>query len=451
MTAPQTGLAGWLRTEPRPWPSQPNADYAGAVRFGLWLLGLGMGGFLLWAVLVPLDEGVPAPGVLSVETKRQRIDHLGGGTVERILVREGQQVRQGDELLVLNETQTRTALNASLGQWRTAAAVLARLEAERDDTKAIVFPPVLLEHRGEPEVRAALRAQEDLFRSRRAALGGELGILRESVRGLSEQAANLEQLREGRAKQVTLSGEQLASFRNLSREGFVSRNQLLDMERQQAEIRSKQGEDLANIGAVNSRLAEFRMRDMQRRVEYKREVEALLSDAQKEASTLAERLASLRDAYERLSIRAPVSGTVVDLVAHTVGGVVKPGEAVMSIVPDSDELVVEAQLPPQYIDRVHPGLAADIHFDAYVSLASRPVVSGLVRVVSADVLTDQRTGTSHYTMRVQIPQAKMRDLGNVRLHPGMQCTVMVKTGERSLLAYLLRPLQRRFTGALSES
>lgn len=428
----------------------PDADYGSAVRLGLWVLALGFGGFMAWAALAPLDEGVPAPGVVAVESQRKRIDHLSGGIVERILVRDGQRVREGDELLVLNETQGRAALNATLSQWRSALATEARLKAEQAGAAAVAFAPALAAAEGEPEVAATMRAQAELFRSRRAALEGELRIIRESMRGLQAQLASLDQLKAGRAKQIELFNEQLASYRSLSRQGFVSRNQLLEVERQLAEVQSKESEDLANIAGINARLAEFRMRGAQREIEYRREVETQLAEVQKEVATLGERLAALRDTHERLVIRAPVAGTVVDLAFHTVGGVIKPGDRILDIVPEGDNLIVEARIAPQYVDRVHAGLPADVHFDAYMSRAERPVISGTVAVVSADALLDERSGTQYYAMRVAVPAAELEKLGGLALQPGMQGTVMVKTGERSLLVYLARPLLRRFDTALTE-
>lgn len=431
-------------------PALPDADYNRAIRFGLWVLLLGFGGFFAWAALAPLDEGVPAPGVVSVESKRKRVDHLTGGIVEKILVREGDAVREGQDLVVLNETQALAALNATLTQWRIALATEARLNAERTGQSAIDFPKELTQSAAEPEVAAAMRSQTELFRSRRTALQGELAIMRESVRGLELQLRSLDQLKAGREKQIELFQEQLASYQKLNAQGFVSRNQLLEIERQLAEVQSKQSEDLANIAGINARLAEFRMRAAQRELEYRREVETQLAEVQREAATLGERLTALRDIHTRLVVQAPVSGTVVDLAFHTLGGVIKPGDRILDIVPEGEELIVEAQVAPQYIDRVHAGLPAQIHFDAYMSRADRPVIQGKVMTVSADALTDQRTGTQYYSMRVAVPPKEVEKLGGLQLQPGMQGTVMVKTGERPLMVYLARPLLRRFTTALSE-
>jgi HlyD family type I secretion membrane fusion protein len=260
----------------------------------------------------------------------------------------------------------------------------------------------------------------------------------------------LDQLKTGREKQIALFNEQLASFTKLNQDGFVSRNQLLDIERQLAEVQSKQSEDLANIASINARLAEFKMRGAQREIEYRREVETQLTEVQREASALAERLVALRDTNQRLAVQAPVDGVVVDLAFHTIGGIIKPGDRILDIVPEGDELVIEAQIAPQYIDRIKVGLPANVHFDAYMARAERPVITGSVKMVSADALTDARTGAQYYSIRVSVPPVELDKLGKLTLQPGMTCTVMVKTGQRSFLVYLARPLLRRFTAALSE-
>ena len=418
-----------------------DADYGRVLWRGLLFLLLGFGGFMAWAMLAPLDEAIPAEGTVAVESSRKRVDHLSGGLIEKILVREGQTVAAGEELLVLNATQSQSALNATQGQRFTAMATVDRLRAERDSTPVIAFAPELARAAAsDREVAAVMRGQQDLFASRRAALDGDLRIIRESVQGLEKQLTSLSQLKIEREKQIALLNEQLTSFRELRSAGFVSRNSLLELERQAAEVTSRQSEDLSNIAGINARLAEFRMRGSQRQIEYRREVETQLTEVQRDLSTLGERLA----------LRAPVAGKVVDMAFHTLGGVVRPGERIMDIVPENDALVVEARVAPQYIDSLHAGLTADVHFDAYASRVQRPVIRGKLALVSADALKDERSGHSYYAMRVTVPPAEVKRLGDLRLLPGMQTTVMVKTGERTLMTYLLHPLMRRFETGLSE-
>lgn len=432
-------------------PALPDSDYGKVARRGLWVLVLGFGGFMAWAIFAPVDEGVPAPGTVSVESKRKRIDHLTGGIVEKLPVRDGQSVKRGDPLIVLNETQAKASLNAAESQWRVAAVTVARLDAERTGAQTIQFPAELSAAPADVNLAALMRAQEALFLSRRKAIAGELAIIRESVRGLEEQIRSLDELNVRRELQIKLFNEQLAAFKKLFAQNFVSRVQLIEIERQLAEVQTKQSEDFANVAAVKARLAEFRMRGAQREIDYRKEVESQMAEVQKEAALARERLAASKDVFERLMLRAPVSGTVVDLAIHTIGGIIKPGERIMDIVPEGDELIIEAQVSPQYIDRVIKGLPADVHFDAYLNQIRQPVVSGKVVTVSADALVEQRTGIPYYSIRVSVPGSELKKLGDFKVQPGMQSTVMVKTGERSMMSYLMRPLFRRFSTALGEN
>jgi len=327
----------------------------------------------------------------------------------------------------------------------------ARLKSERTGAASVTFPPDLRQAASDPEVAALMRAQVELFNSRRSALSGELAIIRESVLGLEAQVRSLDQLKTGREKQLQLFSEQLASFTKLRAQGFVSRNQLLDMERQYAEVQSKQSEDLANIAGINARLAEYRMRGAQRQIEFRREVETQLTELQREISSLFERLAAQRDVFSRLTLQSPVDGMVMDLAFHTVGGTIRPGDRIMDVVPLNDALIFEAQLPPQYIDRVHPDLEARVLLDAFMSRVDQASVKGKVSVVSADVLTDPKTGQRYYALRITVPGEELKKLRGLQLRPGMQGTVLVRTGERSFMAYLLRPLLRRFSTALGEA
>lgn len=421
------------------------------IRIGVAIVVLAVGGFFLWAGFVPLDAGIPAHGRLVVESQRKRVEHLTGGIVGEILVKEGQRVRRGEELVLLDQTQTRAALRAAEQQWWTSLAVEARLVAELSGAATPHFPDEIESRRNDPLVRTIVAAQQEAFRTRRAAFDGETEILRSSRRGLEVQLRGLDALKRGRERQVKLLDEQVTAATALRDQGYVSRNQALEIERQLAEIQSRQGEDLASISATQTRLAELRLRESQHWVDTRRDLEASLVETRRDSALLAEKVAAIRDTYARLSIRAPVAGTVVDLAVTTVGGVVQAGDRIMEIVPDGDQLIVEARLDPRYVDRVRAGLSADLHFDAYMNLAMRPLATGQVKTVSADAMMDDRTGTPYYVLRVAIPPTERRRLGDVKLQPGMLCSVMVKTGEQTLLAYLTRPIVRRFFGIFSES
>jgi len=421
------------------------------IRLGMRIILVALGGFFLWAGTAPLDEGIPAPGVLAVESKRKQVAHLSGGIVGKILVKDGQRVRAGDELIKLDATQANAALRTAEQRWWTALATAARLQAEAAGAAGITWPRELQMRRGESTIDAIVATQQDVFRTGRTASAGEIGIIREAQRGLEIQLHSLDALKASRERQVTLFTEQVASAKTLREQGYVSRNQALDIERQLAEIQSRQSEDLANISAVNARLADLRMRETQYRVNQRREAEAALADVRNDLGSLGQQVAALRDTHDRLAVRAPVSGTVVDLAVTTLGGVVKPGDRLLDIVPDEEDLIVEARLDPRYIDRVHPGLPAELRLDAYLNRAMGPLVAGEVRLVSADAIRDERTGAVFYSLQVTIPAAQRARLGAARLQSGMLCSVMIKTGERTLLTYLTRPLVRRFSDSLTET
>ena len=428
----------------------PNENYSETLQFGMWVLIIGFGGFLSWAMLAPLDEGVPAPGVIASESKRKKVDHPNGGVIKQILVQEGSKVKAGEELLLFDDVQALSALNTTLDQWRTAVATAARLDAERKGLEELVFPSELIAVKREKDVETLMVAQTDLFRSRRTALQGELALIREMVRGLELQVKSLDQLKAGRAMQVELLEERLAAYSTLKAKGVASRNQMIEIESQLAEVRSKESDDLTKIVELKTRLAELRMRLSLREIDFRAEVETKLFEVQREIYSLKERLFSLRDIHKHLSIKSPVNGVVVDLAFHTIGSSIKPGDRILDIVPQGDRLIVEAQVAPQHIDRIYPGLPAHIHFDAYMARAERHVITGIVEVVSADALIDSRTEESYYAIRVSVPPVELEKLGKLGLQPGMTSTVMVKTGERSLFVYLMRPFLRFFSSAMKE-
>jgi HlyD family type I secretion membrane fusion protein len=421
------------------------------IKTGWSIVLVGVVGFFLWASFAPLDEGIPATGVLASESSRKQVAHHAGGIIERIVVKEGQRVEKDQVLLTLDETQSTSALKAAELQWWTALATEARLEAELTQRATLEIPEILRSEGDNPDLQSILETQRGVLRSRRSAAAGEIRLIRGSQRGLETQLDSLQTLKSSRERQVALFSDQMASANALHLQGYVSKNQTLEIERQLNEVRSRQSEDLANINGIQARLAELKMRESQFHIDLRRETEAELADVRRELGALAERVAMLRDVNQRQVIRAPVSGTVVALAVTTVGGVIKPGDRVLDIVPDGDDLIVEARVDPRYVDRVRVGLPADLRFDAYISSAQQPRVTGDVKVVSADAMHDERTGMAFYKIRVGIPSAEIKRLSGLKMQPGMPCTVMIKTGERSLLAYLTQPLLRRFAGAMAES
>lgn len=430
-----------------------NTDERPVVRFGMLTLGLGFGGFMLWAALAPLDEGVPGPGVVIVDSKRKTVQHLKGGIVESIEVREGSRVKAGDVLLRLNDRDVRAQLEITRGQYWAVKATEIRLLAERDGKAKLVFPDDMIEG-GKTDARAAdaMRAQTQLFAARKASLSSLLSSLDEQISGYNEQIRGLRALENAKKTQIDLLEKEANSMRGLAAEGFIPRNKLYELERMLAEITGSRGNDLASIASAQASIAQIQQRKIQAQQDFRKDVESGISDAQRDVGIQLDRLQAYQDEFEHIVIKAPADGYVVGLTTHTVGGVVTPGTAIMDIVPEDDPLVIEAQLPVNLIDKVAVGNHAVIHFQIVLGGGRQPAIAGKLVQVSADRLTDQRTGNPYFSARIEITPEGQSDLARHKIVPqaGMQTDVVVITGERTLLQYLIHPLSARFASGMRE-
>lgn len=413
-------------------------DTGWSIRVGMLILVLGFGGFMLWAVMAPLDEGVPAPGQVIVEGKRKTVQHLSGGMVHELLVQEAQQVKAGQVLLRLDDTVARANFDAALQTYYAMLALEARLSAEQIQAREIRFPEVLL-HTQEALVpaREHMASQRQVFAARRAALEGELSVLAENLKA-SEALVN------GLENQMSYLKPQLAGMRDLANEGYAPRNRQLEMERSLAELQS-------NAMRAQSAVAEMRLRALQRRMDFRKEVETQLSDTKRESANAAERVRAARLELERTVILAPSEGSVTGLMVHTLGGVITPGQKLMDIIPEGDGLILEVHVPAHLIDRVRAGMPADITFQSFVNLPSLSIDGRLISI-SADVIADPNPNMPpYYLAHIEVTAEGMKKLGSHQMQPGMPASVVIKTGSRSLLDYLMKPLMRRITTALTEA
>lgn len=430
-----------------------DTDEKPVVRFGMATLILGFGGFLLWAGLAPLDEGVPGTGVVSVDTKRKTIQHLRGGLVETIQVREGDRVKAGDVLLRLNDTDIKAQFDITKGQYAVVKATEARLLAERDGRATVVFPADLVEAaKSDRRTAEAMSAQAQLFAARKAALSSEMGTLDEGVSGLNQQIIGLQSIEAGKKTQIDLITKEANSYRSLVEEGFVPRNKLYELERVLADLSGTRGGDLAQIARAQASINELKLRKLQRAQDFRKEVETQISEVQKDVGSQKDRLTALNEEFERMVIKAPTDGAVVGMEANTVGGVIRPGDRIMDIVPEGDVLVVEAQLPVNLIDKVRVGQLANLQLQIVLGGGAQPSIEGRVSQISADRLTDPRTGSPYYSARIQItPKGEAELLKyKIQTQAGMQVDVVIVTGERTVLQYLLKPLMSRVTAGMKE-
>jgi len=432
------------------FPSALRADEPlRARRVGLAVLFLGFGGFLAWAALAPLDEGVPSSGSVAIDTKRKAVQHLTGGIVREVLVREGQQVRAGEPLMRLDEAAARASYEAARQRYLAQRATQARLLAERGGADAMRFHPDLLREASDPLVTLLMATQQQLFAARRAALRADLRSLQEGIEGHQALIRSLQEQTEQRSRQLALLREELEQTRGLVLEGYAPRNRQLELERMGAEAQAALAELRGNALRAQRAIGELRERQVLRRQEYSKEIEGLLAELAGEVDAAQAKVQFLREDLERTDIRSPASGQVVGIAVQTVGAVVSPGQKLMDVVPDAESLLLESRIPPHVIDRVHAGLPVDVRFAAFAN-TPQLVVDGRVVSVSGDLLTEQQTNVSYYLARVALTPEGMHKLGRRNLQPGMPVEVVLKTGERSLLAYLLHPLAKRMAAAMKE-
>lgn len=432
-------------------PLEVNTDSRRYARLGWIVVLVGFCGFMLWALLAPLDKGVPMTGTVAKESNRKSVQHQTGGTVQQILVRDGAVVKAGQVLVRMNPIVAQSNYNMTEGQYLSGRASEARLIAERDGRKTITFPEELLKRRNEPRVAEMMSLQEGLLMSRQMSLQNELSGLDQNIAGLKLQVTGLEDSRAAKKEQVDFLKEQLGGMRDLAKEGYVARNRLLDLERTYAQLNGLISEDIGNIGHARSQVLELTLRRAQRLQDYQKEVRSQLNDVQRETEAQYARLQGQNFELNNVEVKAPVDGTVVDLAVFTNGGVVPSGFKMMDIVPSGDALIVEGQLPVNLVDKVHPGLPVELIFSAF-NANKTPHIEGEVVRVSADRLVDEKSGNPYYKVRVRVTDEGARKIGVHQLNiiPGMPVDLFVKTGERTMMSYLIKPILDRAHSALSE-
>lgn len=428
-----------------------NTDTRFFSRIGWLVVLFGFGGFLLWAGLAPLDKGVPLSGTVAKESNRKAIQHQAGGTIDDILVKDGDVVKAGQVLVRMNKVLVGSQLEMTRTQYYTARATEARLLAERDNLGAVKFPAALLAMRNDPRVAANIELQNQLFASRRASLSSELGAVDENIAGLKLQIAGVAESRDAKKSQLEFLKEQLVGMRELSRDGYVARNRLLDIERTYAQVSGAISEDIGNIGRSQRQVMELSLRRAQRVQDYQKEVRTQLSDVQREAEAQASRMQAQDFELANAEVKAPVDGIVVGINVFTKGGVVGPGARMMDIVPSDDALIVEGELAVNLIDKVHNGLPVDLMFSAF-NASTTPHIPGEVTQVSADRTQDEKTGQPYYKIRVKVTPEGLKQIAKLKLdiQPGMPADLFVKTGERTMASYLLKPVFDRAHTSLTE-
>lgn len=427
------------------------ADTRSPMRLGSLVMLLGFAFFLVWAVVAPLNEGVPAPGTFTVASQRKTIQHLSGGIVKTIHVKEAQEVKSGEPLITLDDTLTVASFDVSKQQFYSLQSQAERLEAEANGLGTLTFSPALMAVGEDPVAASYMSTQQRLFLTRRAALQGEIEMLTQASHSAAQQIAGLEAQLAGKREQLKFVMEQLAGTRELAKDGYLPRNRWFEEERMAADLNASAAELQSTVLRAKSMALEAKQRLNQRQRDFQKEVESQLADVRREALVAANRLRAAKEELERSVIRAPADGSVIGLAAHSIGGVIPPGGRLMDLVPKGEALVLEISIPSHLIDRVHPGLPADVQLHAFPDVPNL-ILQAKVDSVSADIMPSNNPQIPPYYLgRVSITAEGMKTLGARVIQPGMPAEVVVITGERTFLQYLLKPLTMRLAGSLKES
>lgn len=419
---------------------------AGALRRSLrWPLRLGLVvliffglTFIGWGAFVPLAGGAIAPAVISPDGDRKTVQHLEGGIIAELLVRDGDPVTAGQPLVLLESIQPKATHDMLLSQQWTLLATQVRLLAEQAGRQDVQFPEKLLETRDE-RLQAMLEGQRRLFQDRLATHLARKDVLRQRIEQLNEQVKGLQAQVDSSNAQLELIAEELVGKEALLRKNIVTKPEVLKLQRAVAELEGRRGEYLGGIARAQQQIGETHLQILMTDAERTDQVTTKLEQLRVELSTVTEKLNSSVDILKRTVITAPLAGVVLNMRFKTNGGVLRPADPILDIVPAEDTLLIDAKISPNDIDVVRAGLAAKVQLSAY-SGRSAPRLNGTVRTVSADRMVDDATRQAYYLARVQVDREEIRQShSGIELIPGMPAEVLIVTGERTMMGYLFQP------------
>ncbi|QKF49948.1 HlyD family type I secretion periplasmic adaptor subunit [Pseudomonas graminis] len=424
----------------------PTSD-RGIRRVGMAIVLVTFGLFGTWAAFAPLANAVYGSGVVTVQSYRKTVQHLEGGIVKELLAREGDTVHKGDPLIILDDGQLSSEYESTRNQLITARAKEARLRAERDDQPAI--PALKIDGVESDRAREAIDGEAQVFRSRHDARLGEISVQKERIGQLKQQIIGLNDMIATKVSlEKSYTGE-ITELKDLLRQGFVDKQRLLEQERKLDMLKSEVADHQSTITKTRLQINETEMQIVQTNQKFSSDVAKDLSDVQAQVFDLQEKASALKDRLSRIVIRAPEDGMVLDMKVHTIGGVVSAGTPLLDIVPESSDLVVEAHVSTNDIDRITLGKLTDIRFSAF-NAATTPVIQGQVTRISADRLTDEKTNEGYYLVRVKVTDEGLKRLGDRKLQAGMPAEVLINAGERTMLQYLLKPARNMFAKSMIE-
>jgi HlyD family secretion protein len=410
------------------------------------LLVAGLGG---WAMTTEFTGAVIASGQLVVDSSVKKVQHPTGGVVGKLNVREGKEVKAGDIVISLDDTQIRANRDIVVKALNELGARQAREEAERDGLDKVTFPDELIARRNDPDVAKAVTGEQRQFEIRRATREGQKAQLRERMVQLRQEITGYEAQIISKDKQIEWVGKELVGVYELWEKNLIPYARVTSLEREKERLVGERGQLTASIAQSKGKIAEIELQILQVDQDMRTEVGKDLAEIRARTAEMIERKVSAEDQLKRVDIRAPIDGVVLQLTVHTVGGVITAGEAIMLIVPQTDTLKVEAKIPPQDIDQIRVGQPAVLRFVAF-SQRTTPELNGTVVRISADVSEDTKTGARYYTIRLDVSSEEFARLGAAKLVPGMPVEALIQTSPRTVMSYLIKPLHDQLARAFRE-
>ena len=416
---------------------------------GLAVVVVVAGGLGGWAATQQISGALIAPGQIVVESNVKKVQHPTGGVVGELRARDGDLVKAGDILVRLDDTVTRASLAIVTKNLDAMWARAARLEAEQRGVDRIIFPPQLAARANDPDVKNLIASETKLFDVRVNGRTGQKAQLRERITQLSEEVAGMSAQVNAKDQEITLVQKELDGVRQLYEQHLIQISRLTTLERDAARLNGERAQYIAARAQAKGKITETELQIIQVDKDMVSEVSKDLRETNDKIGEFVERKVTAEDQLRRVDIRAPQDGMVLQSAVHTVGGVISAGDLIMLIVPQSDDLQVEAKVNPQDIDKLQVGQKTLLRLSAF-NQRTTPELNGVVSRVSPDVTTDQRTGQSYYTIRVSMPQEEIARLGDAKLIPGMPVEAFVQTGDRTVLSYLMKPLNDQLMRAFRE-
>ena len=416
---------------------------------GLSVVVLLVGGLGVWASTAEISGALIAPGSIVVESSVKKVQHPTGGVVGEVRAHDGDHVKTGDIVVRLDDTITKANLAIVTKNLNGLLARGARLEAEQQGLDKIVFPQALLDKADDPDVKDVMASETKLFDVRTTGRSGQKAQLRERITQLKEEIAGLTAQAQAKDQEIALVNKELVGVRQLYDQHLVQLTRLTTLERDAARLAGEKAQYVASTAQAKGKITETELQIIQIDKDMVSDVSKDLRETNDKIGEYIERKVTAEDQLRRVDIRAPQDGVVEQSTVHTVGGVIQAGDAIMLVVPQADDLQVEAKVNPQDIDKLQIGEKTLLRLSAF-NQRTTPELTGEVIRVSPDVNTDQRSGQSYYTIRVSLPPDEVAKLGEAKLIPGMPVEAFVQTGDRTMMSYLVKPLKDQLMRAFRE-